>query len=148
MLLDEYITEQIKTLKQLYLWNYLSDEEKEELRRAPSVARVSTLMRTFREKYYDIMLEEYETRSEDSYLDLSVLEMELKTKTMNSLMRKGLDTSAKAMEFIKQHGWSSIPLFGENSAKDLYLQIYDMEEEKIDKLVKETRYIKKKNKGE
>jgi hypothetical protein len=144
MLPKEYILEQIKILKQLYLWQYLSDEEKEELRQAPNVERVSILMRTFREKYYDIMLADYETKTEDEYIDLPILDMELKTKTMNSLMRKGLITSAKAMEFIKKYGWSSIPLFGAGSAKDLYIQIYDIEEEEIDKLVKETRYTKKK----
>lgn len=142
MLLKEYITEQIDILKQLCLWKYLSDEEKEELRQAKSVARINILMRTFRDKYYDIMLEDYETRVEDEYIDLPVLEMELKTKTTNSLMRKGLITSAKAVEFIKQHGWSNIPLFGATAAKDLYTQIYDMEEAEIDKLVKDTRYVK------
>lgn len=143
MLPKEYILEQIKTLKQLYLWQYLSDEEKEELRQAPNVERVSILMRTFRERYYDIMLADYETKTEDEYIDLPILDMELKTKTINSLMRKGLITSAKAMEFIKKYGWSSIPLFGAGSAKDLYIQIYDIEEKEIDKLVKDTRYIKR-----
>lgn len=143
MLPKEYILEKIKTLKQLYLWQYLSDEEKEELRQAPNVERVSILMRTFREKYYDIMLADYETKTEDEYIDLPILDMELKTKTINSLMRKGLITSAKAMEFIKKYGWSNIPLFGAGSAKDLYIQIYDIEEKEIDKLVKDTRYIKR-----
>lgn len=145
-MLDRYIAEQIDVLKQLYLWEYLSDEEKEELRRAKSVARINILMHTFRDKYYDIMLEDYDENAEDEYMDLPVLEMELKTKTANALMRKGLYTSTKAIEFIKQYGWSSIPLFGATAAKDLYSQIYDMEEEEIDKLVKETKYIK--NKGE
>lgn len=142
MLSEEYIAEQIKILKQLCLWRYISDAEKEELRQASSVARANILMHTFRDKYYDIMLEEYESRTEYEYFDCPVLELELKTKTSNSLMRKGLDTSAKAVQFIKQYGWSGIPLFGENAAKDLYVQIYDMNEEEINKLVKDTRYVK------
>lgn len=140
MLPEEYIIEQIKTLKQLFLWKYMSDADKEQLRRVKTEDECSTLMRRFRDKYYEQMLEEYEWNPIDEYLDIHVLDMGLKTKTTNALMRKGLYTSEKAVEFIKEYGWSSIPLFGAAAAKDLYIQIYDeLSEEEIDKLVKKTK---------
>lgn len=140
MLLEEYIIEQIKALKQLYLWKYLSDEEKEKLRRAPNEAKANLLMHTFRDKYYDLMLSEYEDATENDYLDVPLDELELKTKTFYSLMRKKITTSGEFVEFVEENGWKTIPRFGVSLCKDIYSQIYlNMNEQEIDKLVKETK---------
>ena len=144
MLLDEYIQEQITTLKELYLWQYLSNEEKEELRQSKSEEKISRLMRKFRDKYYDQMINDYEYSPEEEYLDVPLEELELKTKTFHSLKRAHINTSGEFIDFVKENGWAKIDRFGATAAKDIYMQIYDvMNEEEIEKLVKKT-----KNKGE
>ena len=145
-MLEEYIQDQITALKELYLWNYLSDEEKEELRQAPNEARANILMRTFRDKYYDVMLKEYESVPQYDYDDVHVETLGLKTKTLYSLLRHNITTVDEFMDFIEDNGWSAIPGFGATAAKDMYSHILDLSEDEINKLVKETRYIK--NKGE
>ncbi len=140
MLLSEYITEQINILKQLYLWKYLSDDEKVALRRAPNLARVNILMRTFRVKYYDLMLSEYEDTTENDYLDVPLDQLELKTKTFYSLMRTNITTSGEFVEFVEENGWGGIRRFGVSLCKDIYTQIYlDMDEQEIDELVQQTK---------
>ena len=138
--MKEYIQEQIVALKELFLWKYLSDEEKEELRRAPNEAKANILMHTFRDKYYDLMLSEYEDAEDDEYLDVPLDQLELKTKTFYSLMRKKITTSGEFIEFVEENGWKIIPGFGVSLCKDIYSQIYlDMSEEEINELVKETK---------
>jgi hypothetical protein len=144
-MLEEYIQDQITALKELYLWNYLSDEEKEELRQAPSKGRANVLVRTFREKYYDIMLEEYENGPQYDYDDVHIETLHLKTKTLYALLRNRITTVEEFMDFVQDYGWSQIPSFGATAAKDMYSRIFDMSEEEIKKLVKETRVLK--NKG-
>lgn len=141
-MLEEYIQEQITALKELYLWNYLSDEEKEELRQAPTKGRANVLIRTFRDKYYDIMLEEYENGPQYDYDDVHIETLDLKTKTLYSLLRHNITTVDEFMEFIEDYGWSQIPSFGATAAKDMYSHILDKSEEAINKIVKNTRYVK------
>jgi hypothetical protein len=147
MLLEEYIDDQITALKELFLWKYLSDEEKESLRQAPNEAKANILMHTFRDKYYDQMINDYEYSPEEEYLDVPLEELELKTKTLYALLRYKITTSGEFVQFVQEYGWKSIPSFGCGCAKDIYTNIYDeMSEDEIDKLVKSTKYIK--NKGE
>ena len=141
-MLEEYIQDQITALKELHLWNYLSDEEKEELRQAPTDGKANVLMRTFRDKYYDIMLEEYENGPQYDYDDVLLETLGLKTKTLYSLLRSRLTTVEEAIDYIQDYGWSKIPAFGAGAAKDLYSHIFDMSAAEIDKTVKETRYVK------
>ena len=145
-MLEEYIQDQITALKELYLWNYLSDEEKEELRQAPSKGRANVLMRTFRDKYYDIMLDEFENGPQYDLDDVPLETLGLKTKTLYSLLRNSITTVDEFMDFVQDNGWSQIQSFGATAAKDMYSHIFDMSEEEINKLVKKTRYVK--NKGE
>lgn len=146
MLSEEYIQNQITTLKELFLWKYMSDEEKEQLRQAQTDAECSVLMRRFRDKYYDQMINEYEYSPDNEYLDVPLEELELKTKTLYSLKRINLNTSGEFVDFVEENGWGKIPRFGCTLAKDIYMQIYDMTEEEIDELVKQTKYVQ--NKGE
>ena len=141
-MLEEYIQEQITALKELYLWNYLSDEEKEELRQAPNEARANILMRTFRDKYYDIMLDEYENGPQYDYDDVHVETLKLKTKTLYALLRHKITTVDEFMNFIEENGWSARPSFGATAAKDVYSHILDISEEEINKIVKDTKYVK------
>jgi hypothetical protein len=145
-MLEEYIQDQITALKELYLWNYLNDEEKEELRQAPTKGRANVLMRTFRDKYYDVMLEEFENGPQYDFEDTPIEELGLKTKTLYSLLRCSITTISEFMDHVQDYGWSTIQSFGVTAAKDMYSHIFDMSEDEINKLVKETRYIK--NKGE
>jgi DNA-directed RNA polymerase alpha subunit len=143
MLSKEYIVGQIKILKQLFLWKYMSDEEKEQLRQVQTEDECSILMRKLRDKYYDQMINDYEYSPNDEYLDIPLEELELKTKTLYALKRIELNTSGEFVEFVEENGWAKIPRFGRTLAKDIYMQIYDeMSEEEIEKLVKKT-----KNKG-
>lgn len=143
MLPKEYIVGQIKILKQLFLWKYMSDEEKEQLRQVQTEDECSILMRKLRDKYYDQMINDYEYSPNDEYLDIPLEELELKTKTLYALKRIGLNTPGEFVEFVEENGWAKIPRFGRTLAKDIYMQIYDeMSEEEIEKLVKKT-----KNKG-
>lgn len=144
MLSEEYLQEKIIALQELCLWKYLSDEEKESLRQASNEIKADILMRTFIDKYYDIMIEEYENVPEDDYLNMPILDMGLKTKAINALMRKGLYTTGKFVEFIKENGWARIPGLGYNLCKELYVQIYDKTEEEIEQLIKATKIVKKK----
>lgn len=144
MLLEECIQEKITALKELFLWKYLSDEEKESLRQASNEAKADILMQTFIDKYYDIMIDEYENVPEEEYVDIPILEMELQTKLTNALMRKGLYTTGKVVEFIKENGWARIPGLGRGLCKELYIEIYDITEEEIEQLLKKTRIVKKK----
>ena len=141
-MLEEYIQEQIIALQELYLWDYLSDEEKEELRQASTKGKANVLMRTFRDKYYDIMLEEYENGPQYDYDDVPLETLGLKTKTLYSLLRSRISTVDEFMDFVQDYGWSQIPAFGVSAATDLYSHIFDMSEEEIKKLVKDTRYVK------
>jgi hypothetical protein len=139
-LLSEYIEEQIVALKELFLYQYLSNDEKKELRQAPNEAKANLLMHTFRDKYYDLMLSEYEDAADNDYLDLPLEQLELKTKTFYSLMRKKLITSGQFIEFVEENGWKIIPGFGVTACKDIYSQIYlDIDEQEIDRLVKKTK---------
>lgn len=144
MLLEEYIQDQITALKELFLWKYMSDAEKEELRQSQSEEEISRLMRKFRNKYYDQMINDYEHSPEDEYLGAPLEDLSLKTKTLYALKRARINTSDEFIDFVKENGWVKINRFGATAAKDIYTQIYDeMSEEEIDKLVKKT-----KNKGE
>lgn len=143
-MLEEMIQEQIEALKELCLWDYISDEEKEELRRAPTIGRANVLVRTFRDKYYDIMLEEFENGPQYDYEDEPLEKMGLKTKTLCSLMRHRITTVDEFMDFVEEHGWSKIPSFGACAAKDMYSHIFNMSEEEINKLVKSTKCVKDK----
>ena len=146
MLPKDYIDGQITTLKQLFLWKYMSDEEKEQLRQVQTEDECSVLMRKIRDKYYDKMMDDYEYSPESEYLDVHLEELELKTKTYYGLKRMNLNTSGDFVDFVEENGWAIIPRFGATLAKDIYMQIYDeMSEEEIDELVKQTKYIK--NKG-
>ena len=145
-MLKEYIDNQIEVLKDLHLWDYISNEEQEELRQAPSVARSNILVRTFRDKYYDVMLEDYERNPMDEYDDRPIEALDLKTKTLYSLMRSNIKTVDEFMDFVQDYGWLEIKGFGVTAAKDIYSKVLDISDEEIDKLVKETRVIK--NKGE
>ena len=147
----EYVQEQIQALKELFIWKHLNDEEKEELRQAQTEARANVLVRTFRDKYWDVMLAEFEKEDNDDeqeYLNVPILDIELNTKTTNALMRSGLYTSQKFVEFVKEHGWSKIKGFGCGCARDLYLQIYDdMSDEEMKELIKTTKMVKRKDLG-
>ena len=145
-MLEEYIQEQITALKELFLWKYLSDEEKKELRQAPTKGRANVLVRTFRDKYWDIMINEYENGPQYDYDDVPIKSLELKTKTKYALVRNRITTAEEFMDFVQDYGWSKIPSFGAGAAKDLYTHIFDMSEEEINKLVKDTKSVK--NKGE
>lgn len=141
-MLEEYIQDQITALKELYLWNYLSDEEKEELRQAPTKGRANVLMRTFRDKYYDVMMDEYENGPHYDYDDVRIETLDLKTKTLYSLLRHNITTVDEFMDYVQDCGWSQIPSFGATAAKDMYSHILDKSEEEINKIVKNTRYVK------
>lgn len=144
MVTKEYIAEHIRILKQLCLWKYMSDEEKEQLRHIKTKNECSVLMRRMRDRYYDQMIENFESSAEDEYLDVPLDELNLKTKTFYTLKRINIDTSGEFIQYIKENGWAKIPRFGCTLAKDIYMQIYDeMSEEEIEKLIKQT-----KNKGE
>lgn len=145
-MLKEYINNQIAVLKDLCLWNYLSDEEKEELRQAPSIARANILMTTFRDKYYDIMIEDYERNPLDDYEDMLIEALDLKTKTKFSLLRSRITTVDEFMDFVQDYGWDKIQSFGVTAAKDIYSHIFDMSEDELNELVKTTKSVK--NKGE
>lgn len=141
-MLEEYIQDQITALEELHLWDYISDEEKEVLRQAPTQGRANVLMRTFRDKYYDIMIEDYENGPQYDYDDVPLETLGLKTKTLYSLLRHRLTTVDEVMDYIQDYGWSKIPSFGAAAATNFYSHIFDMSEEEIKKLVKETRYVK------
>ena len=141
-MLEEYINDQITALKELYLWDYLSDEEKEELRQAPTQGRANILMRTYRDKYYDIMLDVYENGPRYDFEDTPVKELKLKTKTLYALLRCSITTIGEFMDHIQDKGWSTIPSFGITAAKDMFSHIFDKSEEEINEIVKENRYVK------
>ena len=142
MLLNEYIDEQVTALKELGLWKYMSEAEQEELMKSPNDARSNIIVRTVRDKYWDIMLEEYENGEQYDGDDIPIEELDLKTKTKFALLRSGIATSREFVEFVQDYGWSQIPGFGVTAAKDVYAKIYDKSEEELEKLIKSTRIIK------
>lgn len=142
MLLNEYIDEQVIALQELGLWKYMSEAEQEELKNAPSEARSNIIVRTVREKYWDIMIEEYENGPQCDCDDIPIEDLNLKTKTKYALLRHGITTSDEFLEFVQDYGWSQIQGFGLTAVKDIYTKIYDKSEEEIQKLIKATRVVK------
>lgn len=144
MLLNEYIEEQVTALHDLGLWKYMSEAEKEELRQAHSKTRSNIIVRTVRDKYWDIMLEDYENGPGYDYDDIPIEELNLKTKTKYALLRNRITTTHEFADFINDYGWSQIQMFGAGAVKDIYTQLYDKSEEEIKQLIKKTRIAKEK----
>lgn len=148
--LKDYIISRTIVLKQLKIYKYCTEEEKTRLKQAQSEIQVDNLCHAYRNKYFNIMLADYEkahpspTKQNDVSIllpaDKSVLKCGLSRKTENALLRNHLTTTKQFIDFVTQHGWSSLRTFGEGGATEVFSKIYDtLSEQEIKQLVWQTK---------
>lgn len=148
MNLKEYIREEVAVLKDLQLWKYCSDYEKKKLHNAQSESEVVRLMRTYRDKYYDIMCEDYEKSIEPPQFNVATSSVDVRSlnfsnRTKGGLLRNRILTLREFEDFVMQHGWNKLKGFGSTAATEVIAKTTNLDGTELTAMVEKMRLPQK-----
>ena len=114
----EHAMEMQDVLVGLHLWDYLTEDEIEKLYNAQTDVDVDRLVRTYRNKYFDKMYEDYEKENIlESDVNEDVKTADIPKAVKSILLRNKIYTSDDFLDILMEKGWNSIRGMGESSAK-------------------------------
>lgn len=114
----QHALEQKKILNQLGIWEYLTGSEIKSFKECENDYQVDRLARTYREKYWDQMMYDYDHRNViESDVSESVDQANIAKKVKYILLRNKIKTSDDFLDVMMTKGWNSIRGLGETSAK-------------------------------
>lgn len=137
----EHAIEMQDVLVGLHLWDYLTKDEIQRLYDAQTDAEVDRLGRTYRNKYFDKMYEDYEKENIlESDVNEDVKTADIPKAVKSILLRNKIYTSDDFLDILMEKGWNSIRGMGESSAK---IAIHwALPDEDLKKFVKQYKVIK------
>ena len=137
----EHAMEMQDVLVGLRLWDYLTKDEIQRLYNAQTDAEVDRFGRTYRNKYFDKMYEDYEKENIlESDVNEDVKTADIPKAVKSILLRNKIYTSDDFLDILMEKGWNSIRGMGESSAK---IAIHwALPDEDLKKFVKQYKVIK------